>query len=134
MLAKPGGLSASSRCAFHGEILESVVCAHCLWVSIFKDLGWNAHVGQIASKASRALGFVERNVGTKSRSVRGLACGALVVVVPWLLGGLGCRRYDSRLAMFYKMQYSLVAVSMPLNTPTVFCHDKTVHYLLGMDS
>ena len=65
-------------CTLHGEILESVVCARYLGISISKDLSWNTHISQITSKASRTLGFVKRNVRTKNQSVKELAYKTLV--------------------------------------------------------
>ena len=35
------------------------------YVSISKDLTWNSHIKEIASKANQALGFIKRNVKTK---------------------------------------------------------------------
>ena len=49
-----------SQYTLHGEILESVDCARYLGVSISKDLSWNIHISQIASKANRTFGFVKR--------------------------------------------------------------------------
>ena len=57
-----------SQYTLHGEILESVDCAHYLGVSISKDLTWNTHIKEILTKANRTLGFVKRNVRTKQVS------------------------------------------------------------------
>ena len=55
-----------SQYTLHGEILEYVDCARYLGVRISKDLSWNTHISQTTSKANRTLGFVKRNVRTKS--------------------------------------------------------------------
>ena len=49
-----------------------------LGVSITKDLCWNTHINQIASKANRTLGFVKRNVRKTNQSVKELAYKTLV--------------------------------------------------------
>ena len=55
-----------SQYTLHGEILESVDSARYLGVSISKDLTWNSHIKDIASKANQTLGFIKRNVKTKN--------------------------------------------------------------------
>ena len=62
-----------SQHTLHGEILESVECAHYLGVSISKGLTWNTHIKEILTKAICTSGFVKSNVRTKNKSVKELA-------------------------------------------------------------
>ena len=59
-----------SQYTLHGEILESVDCARYLGVSISKDLTWNTHIKEILTKANHTLGFVKRNVRTKTNQLK----------------------------------------------------------------
>lgn len=137
-----------------------------LGVTISKDLSWNNHINNITASANRTLGFVKRNIRTKSKEVRSLAYNSLVrpqveyassVWSPYtkeninkiemlqrraarwvcndyspyssvteMLDNLGwrsleLRRYDARIAMFYKIVYGLVAIPVPsyFERPTV---------------
>ena len=120
-----------SQYTLHSETvtLESVDYARKLELSILKDLTWNKHIKEILTKSNRTLCFVKRNVRTRNKSVKELAYKTFVrpkleyastIWSPHIatLGNLCWRsleycRYDSRLAMFYKIQYGLVAVQMP---------------------
>ena len=44
----------------HGKVLETVVSAKYLGVTLAQDLRWNRHVENIAYKANRSLGFLPR--------------------------------------------------------------------------
>ena len=49
-----------------------------LGVTISKDLSWNTHINNITASENRTLGFVKRNIRTKSKEVRSLAYNSLV--------------------------------------------------------
>ena len=60
---------------------------------------------------------IEQIEMVQRRAARGLQIDTPLMIVSAMLGNLGWRslenrRYDSRLAMFYKIQYGLVAVPM----------------------
>ena len=129
-----------------------------LVVTISKDLSWNSHIENIIVSANRTLGFVKRNIKTKTPEIQTIAYNTLVrpqveyasaVWSPytkeninkiemlqrraarWVCYGyspyssvtdmlsilgwrsLELRRYDSRIAMFYKIVYGLVAIPVP---------------------
>lgn len=67
-----------SQYTLHGQVLETVEDAKYLGITISKDLNWNTHVSNITAKANRTLGFVKRNVKTKSEQVKELAYNSLV--------------------------------------------------------
>ena len=62
----------------HGQVLEAVTSARYLGVDISNNLNWNARVDRIALNANRSLGFVKRNLKTKSPKVREMAYQTLV--------------------------------------------------------
>ena len=62
----------------HGQVLEGVSSARYLGVDISSNLKWNTHVDRITANASRSLGFIKRNVKTKSPKIREMAYQSLV--------------------------------------------------------
>ena len=66
------------RYIIHGQVLEAVTSARYLGVDISNNLSWNAHVNRIASNANRSLGFIIRNVKTKSPKIREMTYQTLV--------------------------------------------------------
>ena len=62
----------------HGQVLEAVSSARYLGVDISSNLKWNAHVDRITANANRSLGFIRRNVKTKSPQIREMAYQSLV--------------------------------------------------------
>ena len=50
----------------HGQVLEAVSSARYLGVDISSNLSWNTHVDRITANANRSLGFIKRNIKTKS--------------------------------------------------------------------
>ena len=62
----------------HGQVLEVVSSARYLGVDISSNLNWNTHVDRITANASRSLGFIRRNVKTKSPQIREMAYQSLV--------------------------------------------------------
>ena len=66
------------RYFMHNQELESVDTAKYLGMNISKDLSWNTHINNITTSATRTLGFVKRNVQTKSKDIRTLAYDSLV--------------------------------------------------------
>ena len=67
-----------SRYFMHYQELESMDAAKFLGVTISKDLSWNAHINNITSTTNKTLGFVKRNVVTKNKDIRTMACNSLV--------------------------------------------------------
>ena len=64
--------------SLHGLTLNRVKSTKYLGITITSDLNCNKHIGQITGKANQALGFVKRNIKTRSRKVKTLAYKALV--------------------------------------------------------
>ncbi|MEW8548727.1 MAG: reverse transcriptase family protein, partial [Candidatus Thiodiazotropha sp.] len=62
----------------HGQVLEAVTSARYLGVDISNNLSWNTHVDRVAANANRSLGFVKRNLKTKSPKIREMAYQTLV--------------------------------------------------------
>ena len=62
----------------HGQVLEVVTSARYLGVDISSNLSWNTHVNRVTANANRSLGFIKRNVKTKSSKVREMAYQTLV--------------------------------------------------------
>ena len=62
----------------HGQVLEAVSNARYLGVGISSNLKWNTHVDRIAANAGRSLGFVKRNIKTRSPKIREMAYQSLV--------------------------------------------------------
>ena len=62
----------------HGQVLESVTSARYLGVDISNNMSWNAHVTRVVTNVKRSLGFIKRNVKTKSPKVREMAYQTLV--------------------------------------------------------
>ena len=52
----------------HGETLEAVASARYLGVDIANDLSWKTHVSRITNNANKSLGFLRRNLKTKTRT------------------------------------------------------------------
>ena len=61
-----------------GTRLEAVESATYLGVDVTNDLTWNKQVHKAAAKGNRALGFIKRNVKTKSGVTKDLAYKSLV--------------------------------------------------------
>ena len=62
----------------HGQVQEVVTSARYLGVDISSNLSWNTHVYRVTANANRSLGFIKRNVKTKSPKVREMAYQTLV--------------------------------------------------------
>ena len=62
----------------HGKVLETVDSAKYLGVTLTRDLRWNRHVENIAYKANRSLGFLQRNLRINSSNLKSLAYKTLV--------------------------------------------------------
>ena len=62
----------------HGQVLEAVSSARYLGFDISSNLSWNTHVNRITSNANRSLGFIKRNIKTKSPQIREAAYQSLV--------------------------------------------------------
>ena len=69
----PYGQRNQTQYSLHGQVLEAKENAKYLGISISKELNWNAHISTITGKANRTLGFVKKNVKTKSEAVKELA-------------------------------------------------------------
>ena len=62
----------------HDQILNRVKSTKYLGVTISSDLNWNKHISNITGKANQALGFVRRNIITRSHTIKTRAYKALV--------------------------------------------------------
>ena len=62
----------------HEQILNRVKSTKYLGVTITSDLNWNKHINQTAGKANQMLGFVKRNIKTRSHNIKTKAYKALV--------------------------------------------------------
>ena len=67
-----------TQCILHGQVLEAVSSARYLGVDISSNLKWSTHVDRITANANRSLGFIRRNVKTKSPQIREMAYQSLV--------------------------------------------------------
>ncbi|MCG7878558.1 MAG: reverse transcriptase family protein [Candidatus Thiodiazotropha endolucinida] len=67
-----------TRYVLHGQVLEVVSSARYLGVDISSNLSWNTHVNRIATNANRSLGFLRRNIKTKSPKIREMAYQTVV--------------------------------------------------------
>ena len=56
--------------SLHGQTLKTVSSARYLGVDIASSLSWNTHVDRVASTANRTLGFLKRNIKSKSPYIR----------------------------------------------------------------
>ena len=61
-----------------GQVLSQVDKAKYLGVTISEDLEWNSHITSTASKASRSLGFIKRNIKDCPQNLRETAYFSLV--------------------------------------------------------
>ena len=147
-----------SKYLLHGQILESVGGSKYLGVEISSNLTFNNHIQKICTSANRSLGFIKRNIRTKSPAIREMAYKTLVrplveysssvwspntdkyiskiemvqlkaarwahnnfytqASVTEMLTQLGWRsleqrRNGSRLCLFYRIIYGLVAIDLP---------------------
>ena len=62
----------------HDQILNRVKSTKYLGVTITSDLNWNKHINQTAGKANQMLGFVKRNIKTRSHNIKTKAYKTLV--------------------------------------------------------
>ena len=67
-----------SEYLLHGQILESVGSSKYLGVEIRNNLTFNNHIQNICTSANRSLGFIKRNIRTKSPAIREMAYKTLV--------------------------------------------------------
>ena len=62
----------------HGQILEVVTSAKYLGVDISSVLSWNSHIDRITGNANITLGYIWRNIKSKTQKVRETAYNTLV--------------------------------------------------------
>ena len=62
----------------HGEVLRRVSATKYLGVTITSDLNWNKHIHSISKGANQTLGFVKRNIKTRSETIKTRVYQALV--------------------------------------------------------
>ncbi|MCG7878314.1 MAG: reverse transcriptase family protein, partial [Candidatus Thiodiazotropha endolucinida] len=67
-----------SEYLLHGQILESVEGSKYLGVEISSNLSFSNHIQKTCTTASRSLGFIKRNIRTKSPAIREMAYKTLV--------------------------------------------------------
>ena len=63
--------------SMHDHILNRKKRTKYLGVTIISDLNWNKHINQTAGKANQMLGFVKRNIKTRSHNIKTKAYKAL---------------------------------------------------------
>ena len=62
----------------HGHTLNRVKSTKYLRLTITSDLNWNKQINNITARANQSLGFVKRNVKTRSRDIKTKVYKALV--------------------------------------------------------
>ena len=67
-----------SEYLLHDQILESVGGSKYLGVEISSNLTFNNHIQKTCTSANRSLGFIKRNIRTKSPAIREIAYKTLV--------------------------------------------------------
>ena len=67
-----------SEYLLHCQILESVGGSKYLGVEISSNLTFNNHIQKICTSANRSLGFIKRNIRTKSPAIREMDYNTLV--------------------------------------------------------
>ena len=86
-----------SEYLLHGYILESVGGSKYLGMEISDNLSFNNHDQKICTSARRSLGFIKRNIGTKSPAIHEMA---------YRTGGPICRIFFICLEPLHKKQHS----------------------------
>ena len=69
---------ANNQYTMHNQILASVDTARYLEVDLSGNLNFNTHIDRITSNATKTLGFLKRNIGTKHLGVREAAYKTLL--------------------------------------------------------
>ena len=64
--------------SLHNKTLENVQSAKYLAITITDNIDWGQHVSEIASKATKTLGFLRRNLAFAPRSTKEVAYKTLV--------------------------------------------------------
>ena len=64
--------------SMHDQILNGVKSTKYFGVTMNSDLNWNKHINQTAGKANQMLGFVKRNIKTRSHNIKTKAYKTLV--------------------------------------------------------
>ena len=67
-----------SEYILHGQVLETVTCARYLGVDISSNISWSSHIGRVVGNANRSLGYIRRNIKSKSKDVRESAYNTIV--------------------------------------------------------
>ena len=62
----------------HGHTLNRLKSTKYLGLTITSDLNWNKHINNITARANQSLGFVKRNVKTRSKDIKTKVYKALV--------------------------------------------------------
>ena len=62
-----------TKYSLHGHTLEMVDSGNYLGVTISDHLSWHKHVDNVTAKASRTLGFLQRNLGECTKEVENAA-------------------------------------------------------------
>ena len=62
----------------HGQVLETVTCARYLGVDISSNISWSSHIDRVVGNANRSLGYIRRNIKSKSKDVRESAYNTIV--------------------------------------------------------
>ena len=62
----------------HSQVLGTVTCARYLGVDISSNISWNSHIGSVVGNANWSLGYIHRNIKSKSKDVRESAYNTVV--------------------------------------------------------
>ena len=68
-----------SEYILHGQVLEIVTCARYLGVDISSNISWSSHIGRVVRNANLSLGYIRRNIKSKSKDVRESAYNTIVI-------------------------------------------------------
>ena len=69
---------AEHQYQLHGQTLQTVSSAKYLGITLTSNLSWDSHIGEVCTKANRALGFLRRNLKVASTRVKCTAYKAFV--------------------------------------------------------
>ena len=67
-----------SEYLLHGQVLETVTSARYVGVDISSNIYWSSHIGRVVGNTNWPLGYIRRNIKSKSKDVRESAYNTIV--------------------------------------------------------